>query len=159
MAIRVLIMFVLQVSDDGLVSNDQKQILLSPTWRMYNAMPVTTSEGEQRAYNPDFKNTVYYKIYNDLINNEKLIATAKECGYKIKYLLHPIVSAQAKDYTPNSAVEVIPSVGDLSYEKILTESSHSYTFTQQNFLLIMTTAVSSMILWALVRFAQHQNSL
>lgn len=108
---------------DGLVSNDQKQILLSPTWRMYNAMPVTTSEGEQRAYNPDFKNTVYYKIYNDLINNEKLIATAKECGYKIKYLLHPIVSAQAKDYTPNSAVEVIPSVGDLSYEKILTESS------------------------------------
>lgn len=108
---------------DGLVSNDKKQILLSPTWRMYNAMPVTTSEGEQRAYNPDFKNTVYYRIYNDLINNEKLISTAKECGYKIKYLLHPIVSAQAKDYTPNSEVEVIPSVGDLSYEKILTESS------------------------------------
>ncbi len=108
---------------DGLVSNDQKQILISPTWRMYNAMPVTTSEGEQRAYNPDFKNTVYYRIYNELINNEQLISTAKECGYKIKYLLHPIVSAQAKDYTPNSEVEVIPSVGDLSYEKILTESS------------------------------------
>lgn len=108
---------------DGLINNDQKQILLSPTWRMYNAMPVTTSEGEQRSYNPDFKNTVYYRIYNDLINDQKLIETAKRTGYKIKYLLHPILSAQVDDYTPDPYVEVISSVGDMSYEKILTESS------------------------------------
>jgi CDP-glycerol glycerophosphotransferase (TagB/SpsB family) len=108
---------------DGLISNDKKQILLHPTWRMYNAMPVTTSEGEQRAYNPEFKQTTYYKIYNDLINNKKLIDTAKRTGYKIKYLLHPILSAQVDDYKPDSYVEVISSVGDMSYEKILTESS------------------------------------
>lgn len=108
---------------DGLINNDQKQILITPTWRMYNAMPVTTSEGEQRSYNPDFKNTVYYRIYNDLINNQKLIETAKRTGYKIKYLLHPILSAQVDDYTPDPYVEVISSVGDMSYEKILTESS------------------------------------
>ncbi|WP_407383744.1 CDP-glycerol glycerophosphotransferase family protein [Ruminococcus sp.] len=108
---------------DGLISNDQKQILITPTWRMYNAMPVTTSEGEQRSYNPDFKNTVYYRIYNDLINNQKLIETAKRTGYKIKYLLHPILSAQVDDYTPDPYVEVISSVGDMSYEQILTESS------------------------------------
>ena len=108
---------------DGLINNDQKQILLSPTWRMYNAMPVTTSEGEQRAYNPEFKHTTYYKIYNALINNQKLIDTAKKTGYKIKYLLHPILSSQVNDFTPDPYVEVISSVGDLSYEKILTESS------------------------------------
>lgn len=108
---------------DGLVSNDKKQILITPTWRMYNAMPVTTSEGEQRSYNPDYKNTVYYRIYNDLINNQKLIETAKRTGYAIKYLLHPILSAQVNDYTPDPYVEVISSVGDMSYEKILTESS------------------------------------
>lgn len=108
---------------DGLINNDQKQILLSPTWRMYNAMPVTTSEGEQRTYNPEFQHTTYYKIYNDLINNQKLIDTAKRTGYKIKYLLHPILSAQVDDFVPNPYVEVISSVGDLSYEKILTESS------------------------------------
>ena len=108
---------------DGLINNDQKQILITPTWRMYNAMPVTTSEGQQRSYNPEYKNTVYYRIYNDLINDQKLIETAKRTGYKIKYLLHPILSAQAKDYTPDPYVEVIPSVGDMSYEKILTESS------------------------------------
>lgn len=108
---------------DGLINNDKKQILITPTWRMYNAMPVTTSEGEQRSYNPDFKNTVYYRIYNDLINNQKLIETAKRTGYAIKYLLHPILSAQVDDYTPDPYVEVISSVGDMSYEKILTESS------------------------------------
>lgn len=108
---------------DGLKNNDKKQILLSPTWRMYNALPVTTSEGEQRGYNPDFKNTTYFHIYNNLINNERLLDCAKETGYKIKYLLHPILSSQANDFTSNSEVEVIPSVGDLSYEKILTESS------------------------------------
>lgn len=108
---------------DGLINNDKKQILLSPTWRMYNAMPVTSSEGVQREYNPEFKHTVYYKIYNDLINNEKLLSCAKKNGYKIKYLLHPILSSQLEDFTPGDGAEVIASVGDLSYEKILTESS------------------------------------
>lgn len=108
---------------DGLISHDKKQILLSPTWRMYNALPVTTSEGEQRGYNPEFKYTTYYKVYNNLINHERLIRSAKANGYRIKFLLHPILSSQAEDFTPSPEVEVIPSVGDLSYEKILTESS------------------------------------
>ena len=108
---------------DGLISHDKKQILLSPTWRMYNALPVTTSEGEQRGYNPEFKYTTYYKVYNNLINHERLIRSAKANGYKIKFLLHPMLSSQAEDFTPSPEVEVIPSVGDLSYEKILTESS------------------------------------
>ncbi len=108
---------------DGLISNDKKQILLSPTWRMYNALPVTTSEGEQRGYNPEFKHTTYFRVYNSLINHRRLLDKAKECGYKIKFLLHPILSSQVDDFTPNPELEVIPSVGDLSYEKILTESS------------------------------------
>ena len=108
---------------DGLINNDQKQILISPTWRMYNALPVTTSEGEQRGYNPEFKHTTYFHIYNALINDERLIEAAEKYGYKIKYLLHPIISSQVEDFTPNPKLEVIPSVGDLSYEQILTQSS------------------------------------
>ena len=108
---------------DGLINHDKKQILLSPTWRMYNAMPVTTSEGEQRAYNPEFKHTTYYKIYNDLINNQKLIETAKRTGYKIKYVLHPILSSQVNDFTPDPYVEVVSSVGDFNYETAFQESS------------------------------------
>lgn len=108
---------------DGLINRDKKQILISPTWRMYNALPVTTSEGEQRGYNPEFKYTEYYKVYNGLINHDRLIQNAEKNGYKIIFLLHPILSSQVNDFTPAPGVEVIPSVGDLSYEKILTESS------------------------------------
>lgn len=71
----------------------------------------------------EFKNSTYYQVYNNLINHKRLIDCAKKTGYKIKFLLHPILSSQADDFTPNEEVEVIPSVGDLSYEKILTESS------------------------------------
>lgn len=86
-------------------------------------LPVTTSEGEQRGYNPEFKNSTYFHVYNNLINNERLLRCAKAYGYKIKFLLHPILSSQLEDFTKNDELEVIPSVGDLSYEKILTESS------------------------------------
>ncbi|MCR5283685.1 MAG: CDP-glycerol glycerophosphotransferase family protein [Lachnospiraceae bacterium] len=108
---------------DGLKNRDQKQILISPTWRMQSAVPVRGSEGYQRDYNPLFKESAYFKVYNSLINDERLIAAAKEYGYRIKYVLHPIVSAQGKDFQKNDYVDIIPSVGDMSYEKLFCESS------------------------------------
>lgn len=108
---------------DGLVNNDQKQILISPTWRMQVAVPVRTNEGVQRDYNPLFKESEYYKVFNALINDKRLISAAKEYGYKIKYVLHPIVSAQVDDFDKNEFVDIIPAVGDMSYEKMFCESS------------------------------------
>ena len=108
---------------DGLVNDDKKQILISPTWRMQAAVPVRTSEGEQRDYNPLFKESTYFKVYNALINDPRLIEAAKKYGYRIKYVLHPIVSAQVDDFDKNDYVDVIPAVGDMSYERMFCESS------------------------------------
>ena len=108
---------------DGLKNDDKKQIMISPTWRMQAAVPVRGSEGMQRDYNPRFKQTSYFKVFNALINDERLIAAAKEYGYRIKYVLHPIVSAQVKDFTKNDYVDIIPAAGDMSYEKMFRESS------------------------------------
>ncbi len=108
---------------DGLVNNDQKQIMISPTWRMQAAMPVQGSEGMQRSYNPLFKQSPYFKVYNALINDPRLIEAARKYGYKIKYVLHPIVSSQVKDFTRNDYVDIIPAAGDMSYEKMFCESS------------------------------------
>ncbi len=108
---------------DGLVNNDQKQILISPTWRMQAATPVRTSEGEVRDYNPLFKESTYFRIYNALINDSRLIEAAKKYGYRIKYVLHPIVSSQVEDFDRNDYVDIIPAVGDMSYEKMFCESS------------------------------------
>jgi CDP-glycerol glycerophosphotransferase (TagB/SpsB family) len=108
---------------DGLVDDDKKQIMISPTWRMQAAVPVTTSEGEQREYNPLFKESTYFKVFNALVNDPKLIEAAKKYGYRIKYVLHPIVSAQVDDFDKNDYVDIIPAVGDMSYERMFCESS------------------------------------
>lgn len=108
---------------DGLVDRSDKQIMISPTWRMQAAVKVQTSEGEARGYNPLFKQTDYYRVYNALINNPRLLEAAREYGYKIKYVLHPIVSVQAKDFDKNDVVEIIPAIGDMSYEDMFCESS------------------------------------
>ncbi len=105
---------------DGLVNRDQKQILITPTWRSYIAMPPVM--GQARPYNPDFVNTDYFRIYQELLDNEKLSRTAEQTGYKIIYLLHPVTSSQKEDYHSDGNVEIV-SATEINYEKILTESS------------------------------------
>ena len=108
---------------DGLKNDDKKQIMISPTWRMQSAKFVSKNEGVERDYNPLFKQTAYYKVYNSLINDPRLLEAAKEYGYRIAYVLHPIVSPQADDFDKNDFVDIIPAVGDMSYEKMFCESS------------------------------------
>ncbi len=108
---------------DGLQDRAQKIILISPTWRMNSAMTVSVNEGVARDYNPNFRETNYYKVYNGLINDPRLLAAARQYGYRIQYVLHPIVSPQCKDFTKNDLVEIIPSIGDMSYEKLFCEAA------------------------------------
>ncbi|MCD7808451.1 MAG: CDP-glycerol glycerophosphotransferase family protein, partial [Erysipelotrichaceae bacterium] len=107
---------------DGLKNNDQKQILITPTWRR-NIVITGNKFGTSKDYNDQFKNTVYFDIYDSLINDKKLIDTAKEQGYKIVYLLHPVMSSQINDFHIQDGVEIVAATSDMSYEKILTESS------------------------------------
>lgn len=106
---------------DGLKNNDKKEILITPTWRRN-----VVSQGiayKKKPYNELFKHTEYFRLYNTLINDEKLIECAKKNGYSITYLLHPAMSPQLEDFKCDGFVKVIAASGDMNYEKILTESS------------------------------------
>lgn len=107
---------------DGLKNNDKKIILITPTWRSYLALP-SPGYGQSRIHNDEFKKSDYFKIYNSLINNKKLINTASKYGYKIIYLLHPCTSSQINDYDKNENVELIAATDKMNYEEILTKSS------------------------------------
>ena len=74
---------------DGLVNRDQKQILIAPTWRAYIAMPPVM--GSTRPYNPEFKQTDYFKIFQSLLENERLQKAAEEAGYRIIYCIRSSV--------------------------------------------------------------------
>ena len=106
---------------DGLKNREQKQILITPTWR--KGLVHTKGVGMKNEHSDLFKETAYYRIYNSLINDEQLISCAKELGYRIIFLLHPAMSAQLEDYEQNGFVELLQATGDTSYEKLLTESS------------------------------------
>ena len=106
---------------DGLVGTPKKQILITPTWRR-NVTAGTNEKGKQHEYSVNFKRTTYYKIYNSLINDKRLIDAAKKTGYRIIYLVHPILSPQAGDYDKNSFVDIVPGV-KANYEKMLKESA------------------------------------
>lgn len=111
---------------DGLVSKDKHYILISPTWRR-NVTAGTNKKGKNHEYSLNFKHTEYFRIYNRLINDKRLIECAKKNGYKLIYLIHPILSPQVKDFDKNDYVEIIPGAGNVSYEKMLSEASMMLT--------------------------------
>lgn len=108
---------------DGLHNRDKKYILITPTWRR-NVTAGTNQKGHMHSYSENFKHTEYFRIYNTLINDEELIRCAKETGYRLIYLLHPILSPQIDDFTRNDYVEILAGAGaSLNYETILSEAS------------------------------------
>ncbi|WP_019002903.1 CDP-glycerol glycerophosphotransferase family protein [Succinimonas amylolytica] len=108
---------------DGLYNKNNKIVLITPTWRR-NVTAGTNQKGHMHSYSENFKHTEYFRIYNSLINDKELINCAKENGYKIIYLLHPIVSPQIDDFTKNDFVKIIAGAGpSLNYENILSEAS------------------------------------
>lgn len=106
---------------DGLVGTPKRQILITPTWRR-NVTAGTNQKGSNHKYSVNFKNTTYFKIYNTLINDKRLIECAKKTNYKLIYLIHPILSPQVDDFDKNEFVEIDPGI-NVNYEKILKESS------------------------------------
>ena len=107
---------------DGLKNNDKKIILITPTWRR-GVTTGSAKKGSTYSHSSSFVHSEYYKIYNGLINDERLIETAKKHGYRIVYLLHPAMSNQISDFEKNEGVDIVAATSDISYEKILTESS------------------------------------
>ena len=106
---------------DGLKNADKRQILITPTWR--RGLAVSSKMGSRRGHSDAFKESEYFHVYNELINDQKLIDTAKKTGYKVIYLLRPVLTSQICDFGNNGYVDIMTTSDDMSYEKVLTESS------------------------------------
>lgn len=72
---------------DALTHDEKGYITVMPTWRK------SLSDGVDAAgvwkVGDDFAQSGYFKFYNALLNHEKLLAKAKEYGYKICFMPHP----------------------------------------------------------------------
>lgn len=81
---------------DNLENEKTKTILLMPSWRRY-----LTNENKYT-----ISNSSYFKTYNSLINNEKLIEKTKELGYKIIFRPHPHVYQFIGLFDENETIQI-----------------------------------------------------
>ena len=105
---------------DNLIDRKKRQIIIMPTWRK-NLVGILNQKTGARDYSHKFKESLYFKFYNQLINDERLIDAAREHNYKIVFFPHPNISHQLVDFEKNYYV----SFGNEnnSYQSLFNESS------------------------------------
>ena len=106
---------------DDLIDDSRNQILIAPTWRP--ALVGKTSPNGKTEYNPKFKDSSFYMLYNQVLTNKKLLETARRRGYKIKLFFHPKFEAQTVDFETTDVVEALSPTEDMDYVTIMKQSN------------------------------------
>ena len=81
---------------DNLKDEKTKTILLMPSWRRY-----LTKENKYT-----ISNSTFFRTYNSLINNPKLLQTVKEKGYEIIFRPHPHVYQFIELFNDNEYIKI-----------------------------------------------------
>ncbi|KOR76489.1 bifunctional glycosyltransferase/CDP-glycerol:glycerophosphate glycerophosphotransferase [Paenibacillus solani] len=105
---------------DSLINQNEKQILIMPTWRKSIVCELNQLTGI-RPYNESFKDTEYFNYYNKLINDERILTIARDKGYKLLFFPHPNIQQQIKDFHKNDYVKFVDY--DVSYQELFNKSS------------------------------------
>lgn len=105
---------------DKLVNETKKIITIMPTWRMY-LMNGLESETGIWSRKQGFENSLYFKTYDGLLNNERLLMQAEKYGYEIHFMPHPNIRTYIDFFTKKN--NVVFEEFDRSYSKMFNESS------------------------------------
>ena len=105
---------------DNLKDNRKKQIAIMPTWRQSLSGKNNVTIG-MRDYNPIFKESDYFKFYNSLINDKKILEVMQKKGYTGIFVIHPSHMENYIDFQENEFFKVVHGFAD--YQTIFKESS------------------------------------
>lgn len=105
---------------DTLVNKSKKSVLILPTQRR-KLVEWCKDDVYGKKYNPKFKESDFFKFYDNLINDKRLLESLKNHGYKLKFGLHPLLLKQSEDFTKNDMVEMLGK--DIDYQKEFNENS------------------------------------
>ena len=105
--------------NDLLYHDEKRYITIMPTWRKSLMKYPDPATGIWRIRN-DFKESKYYRFYNSLINDKRLIDAAKKYGYKICWKSHPIIEPYMYMFEKND--DVLFFDDDKTYREIFAES-------------------------------------
>ena len=97
----------------------EKIVLIFPTWRIYIKGTYDTNTHES-IYSRSFKETDYFKYYNNFINNEELLYTLKKFNYTGIFCLHPYFNKQYIDFEQNNIIYIKETY---NYQELILKSS------------------------------------
>lgn len=105
---------------DDLYDASEKLITIMPTWRRDLMAGFLVNEGKW-VVKDTFPQSQYYKMFNSLLNDERLLDVAEKHGYTIAYLPHPTSKDTLKYMTKDPRVMFIDH--EMSYKEIYAKSS------------------------------------
>lgn len=108
---------------DALYKDKKKQLLILPSWR--KSIKGAYDDKTSSVYFDGFVKTDYFKFYNSLINDERLLSKMREKGYKGLFCLHPIFMKQYVDFEKNDVFDI--NHGFIDYNKVFAESAAMVT--------------------------------
>ena len=107
---------------DRLRNNRDKIITIMPTWRWcLTASNSTVPIDGLRQYDKSFKDTVYFRFYDSLLNNKKLIEYAEKYNYIIQFMPHPNLISHIGWFNKNNKVRFCSI--DTKYRDVFAESA------------------------------------
>lgn len=112
-----------QARFDELTDHKEKLILILPTWR--KAIKQSYDKNTTSVYFDGFKDTEYFKYYNSLINDERLLAAMRAKGYKGLFCMHPIHMKQTVDFQQNDVFTV--NEGYVNYNDVFDRAAMMIT--------------------------------
>ena len=107
----------------------EKNILIFPTWRKSIKKPRDIISDENN-YSFIFKSTKFFKFYNRLINDKRLLLIMKQNNYTGTLCLHPLFETQWIDFKPNKIFSINKRCDylDLSLKSCLLITDYSSIF-------------------------------
>lgn len=105
---------------DLLKSESEKIITFAPTWRRALFGDWIQSE-ERYVLNEGFRESKYYKFYNNILTSDKLLRCVKENGYTIHFIPHPVFFSYLDEF--KFGENVIMHGKEVSYNEMFKKSS------------------------------------
>ena len=104
---------------DRLYHDEKHQITIMPTWRN-SLVSYRDAQTDIRYLKEGAENSSFFRFFNALMNDERLIAAAKTYGYSICFLPHPLLQAHIGLFHQNDAVTFFHA--DTPYRNVFAES-------------------------------------
>ena len=105
---------------DRLYNDEQRLITLMPTWRKYLMTRIENAEGMWKE-SEGFTESRYFRFYNDLINDERVLSAAEKHGYKVCFMPHPTLMSMMHLFKKDPRVEFFAA--DAAYRDVYARSN------------------------------------